>query len=587
MLVTVLCLLSSTGWSHTGVSVEHADTAKDYLADEDHRHRPLGFDAQQTLVLSEDTRRSEVAVFGFYDRDFTNGDNSVANAFAVDNGLFSTRPTLIPYDAGNPFGLPSPSSFQQSVQLRLDDYLDYETATSHTVTITGRDEYDDPQWNAENTEGLWEVATTIYVEVVDVDEETNRLPYFLFGPTSVSFDESVPGGTEIESTSYAAFDDDTADTVTLSISGPDAALFVFNEFDRLSTADGAVFDYETKDTYQITVTASDGRGGTVTLSVTIRVWDVDEEVEAVNSPPTWGATSLTRGVVENYVGHFGPAVQAQDADSGDLVQYALTGGASASLFTIHNATGVLSTVSALDYESASSHTLEVTASDNAGATATVAVTVQVFDDTGDNSATPPPPVVTTQPPSTNRGGGSSGGGGGGGGGSSKRSPPPEVEPEEDTPPDATLDDDIELIAPVGPQFVLENPSPDSQHSGIGIISGWSCDAESLAVIIDGQEMVPAYRTERLDTETVCGDVNNGFGLLFNWNILGDGLHTIVLVLDGQEVAESSFTVTTLGEEFVRDVSDASCVVADWPSTGEDVTLQWQQNSQNFVITDVE
>ena len=30
-----------------------------------------------------------------------------------------------------------------------------------------------------------------------------------------------------------------------------------------------------------------------------------------------------------------------------------------------------------------------------------------------------------------------------------------------------------------------------------------------------------------------------------------------------------------------------CVVEDFPTTGETVTVEWQQNSQNFVITDLE
>ena len=45
-------------------------------------------------------------------------------------------------------------------------------------------------------------------------------------------------------------------------------------------------------------------------------------------------------------------------------------------------------------------------------------------------------------------------------------------------------------------------------------------------------------------------------------------------------------MTTLGVEFVRDV-EGECVVEDFPMVSETTTLAWQQNSQNFVITDVE
>ena len=33
----------------------------------------------------------------------------------------------------------------------------------------------------------------------------------------------------------------------------------------------------------------------------------------------------------------------------------------------------------------------------------------------------------------------------------------------------------------------------------------------------------------------CGDTNNGFGLLYNWNRLGDGVHTVTAYADGVEV----------------------------------------------------
>ena len=90
----------------------------------------------------------------------------------------------------------------------------------------------------------------------------------------------------------------------------------------------------------------------------------------------------------------------------------------------------------------------------------------------------------------------------------------------------------------------------------------------------------------MDTEEACGDTDNGFGLLFNWNLLGDGEHTVVAWVDGVELGRAAVTVTTLGKEFVKDVT-GECVVEDFPAVGETVTLEWQENSQNFVITNAE
>ncbi len=140
------------------------------------------------------------------------------------------------------------------------------------------------------------------------------------------------------------------------------------------------------------------------------------------------------------------------------------------------------------------------------------------------------------------------------------------------------------IAGVG---FLENPSASSFQSGIGVLSGWVCAAEEVTLTLgDLAPQVAGYGTERLDTLDVCGDTDNGFGLLFNWNLLGDGAHVVIATVDGTELARTTVRVTTLGEEFVRGAT-GECVVADFPHPGETVTLTWQESSQNFVITDVE
>ena len=133
---------------------------------------------------------------------------------------------------------------------------------------------------------------------------------------------------------------------------------------------------------------------------------------------------------------------------------------------------------------------------------------------------------------------------------------------------------------------LENPGPNSFQSGVGVLSGWVCDADQVEIEIGNTgRQVAAYGTERLDTLGACGDTDNGFGLLFNWNLLGDGEHDVVAFVDGEELGRATVRVTTLGVEFLRGV-EGECVVADFPTLGETVTLEWQQSSQNFVITDV-
>ena len=134
---------------------------------------------------------------------------------------------------------------------------------------------------------------------------------------------------------------------------------------------------------------------------------------------------------------------------------------------------------------------------------------------------------------------------------------------------------------------LENPGSNSFQSGVGVISGWVCAADVVEITLGDLAPQPAaYGTERVDTLEMCGDTDNGFGLLFNWNRLGEGEHEVIAYVDGEELGQATVRVTTLGEEFLRGAA-GECVAEDFPGVGETVTLEWQQNQQNFVIIDSE
>ena len=84
----------------------------------------------------------------------------------------------------------------------------------------------------------------------------------------------------------------------------------------------------------------------------------------------------------------------------------------------------------------------------------------------------------------------------------------------------------------------------------------------------------------------CGDENNGFSLLFNWNLLDDGMHTVRALADGVEFANVAVTASTLGEEFATELS-GEFPLTDFPSAGHPPTVEWEGSLQNFVITGVE
>ncbi len=134
---------------------------------------------------------------------------------------------------------------------------------------------------------------------------------------------------------------------------------------------------------------------------------------------------------------------------------------------------------------------------------------------------------------------------------------------------------------------LEIPGDGTAVSGIGVISGWKCEvAGDITISLNGEAPFPAmYGLPRSDTSAVCGnDGNNGFFSYWNWGNLGDGEHTVVAYDNGEEFAESTFTVTTPGAEFLTGASK-QVTVDDFPNPGDTTVLEWNQGTQHFEIVD--
>ena len=147
-----------------------------------------------------------------------------------------------------------------------------------------------------------------------------------------------------------------------------------------------------------------------------------------------------------------------------------------------------------------------------------------------------------------------------------------------------------LLAPAltHAQSALDIPGNGDTLSGIGVVSGWKCEAKGdITVSLGAGDPIPAtYGFPRGDTAPVCGDDgNNGFFSFFNWAILGDGEHTAVAYDDDVPFARSTFTVVTAGEEFLSGAS-ARVSVQDFPRTGETATFAWNQSTQHLELVSV-
>ena len=151
-----------------------------------------------------------------------------------------------------------------SGQLQTNAELDYETKASYAVTVSVSD----------SNSGSDSIEVTI--NVTDV----NDAPTFTDGTsTTRAIAENTASGTSI-GTAVAATDADD-DTLTYTLSGTDAAAFsIVSTSGQLQTS--AALDYETKASYAVTVSVSDGNSGSDSIEVTVNVTDVVNEPTPVN-----------------------------------------------------------------------------------------------------------------------------------------------------------------------------------------------------------------------------------------------------------------------------------------------------------------
>lgn len=137
------------------------------------------------------------------------------------------------------------------------------------------------------------------------------------------------------------------------------------------------------------------------------------------------------------------------------------------------------------------------------------------------------------------------------------------------------------------QGSLENPVAGSTESGIGVISGWHCTATNITATIDGASLGKAGSgTGRGDTASICGRSNTGYSLLFNYNDLTPGSHSISVYADGQLLETRQFnTVQSGGAAFVTGLV-SRWTLAGFPSSGKTASIDWSQAKQSFVVTGI-
>ena len=166
------------------------------------------------------------------------------------------------------------------------------TSASYTPVAGDVDNYLRAKVTYTDRHGPNKMAYVVSDLVVRVEPPSNNAPSFQSSTATRSVDENTPPGRNVGAP-VTATDPDTNDTLTYSLEGPDTASFALADPTSGQIKTKAPLDYEgPKNSYSVTVKATDPSGLYNTIEVTINVRDVDESV----SPPstTKSPSQITR-----------------------------------------------------------------------------------------------------------------------------------------------------------------------------------------------------------------------------------------------------------------------------------------------------
>ena len=224
----------------------------------------------------------------------------------------------------------------------------FETQSSYNLTISVSD-------------GLETVSQPLVINI----QNTNSPPTINNLETILSFDEN----STLPVVTVNATDPDAGASLSYSLSGADAAAF------SISNAGVVTFnsppDYETKNTYNITVIASDGIESSNQATAIL--------IQDTNDPPIINGLISPISFTENSVANV-VTVNATDPDAGASLSYSLSG-ADAAALSISNA-GVVTFNSPPDYETKNTYNITVSVTDGVE-TVSQAVTINVQNSTSE------------------------------------------------------------------------------------------------------------------------------------------------------------------------------------------------------------
>ena len=229
-----------------------------------------------------------------------------------------------------------------SLKLKAGNTVEYLTEPSIAITITSTD-----------SAGV-EISQDFSILVGSIQLSSNE-----FGENS---DGAIVG-------TLSVTDPDFTSNVTYTLTGDDSDFFELVN-NQLKLKDGNSADFETKATYNLTITADDDEANSTSLDYTINVTNVNEQPTSI----TLGSTSFNENSLSEIIG----VVSTADVDSSDSHTYELSGADAESFEIVSSSLKLKDSISA-NYEVKNSYAITITSTDSGGLTTSEDFSLTVND----------------------------------------------------------------------------------------------------------------------------------------------------------------------------------------------------------------
>lgn len=251
------------------------------------------------------------------------------NATDTD-GLTSLTYSIISGNTGNVFSINANTG-----AINVAGTIDYESKNQYILTIGVSD-------------GLNTGVADIIFNINDINDE---VPVVQSG--IIQIEETLSTGTILYSVIASDPDQNTVFNYSIT-AGNSEGKFQINSSNGKITLLGTL-DYETTQSYTLTVSVSDGINSSSAF-ISIDVMDQNDEIPVPQSATVFVPEDAVLGTLVH-------TTVATDADNRAVLRYDIYSGNELGKFIINRFTGKINLISALDFETQSSYTLEIIVSD--------------------------------------------------------------------------------------------------------------------------------------------------------------------------------------------------------------------------------